>query len=172
MVEKEITETKLPPAFTQEIQKTNEELSRCFARMRKIGAAIIRYRNEHGAMPMWLSELVPQYLPDGTDLICTEIEDVHRDPNLPCTYRYLYHPEHPQFSLERWETREDMEQKWKFYGDVTPMVECRHGRRGRHLWLAYDGDVYDSFDSDWHKRPQALTAVLENLKLKDGIYPK
>ena len=164
MVEKEITETKLPPTFTKEIQTTNEELSRCFARMRKIGAAIILYRNEHGAMPMWLSDLVPQYLPDSADLICPERKDVHQDPHLPCTYRYLFHPIHPQFPFQRRETREQMERKWRFYGDVTLMVECGHWKRGRHLWLAYGGDVYDSFDGDWHKLPQALTAVLENLK--------
>ena len=164
MVEKETTQTQLPPTFTKEIQTTNEELSRCFARMRKIGAAIILYRNEHGAMPMWLSDLVPQYLPDSADLICPERKDVHQDPHLPCTYRYLFHPIHPQFPFQRRETREQMERKWRFYGDVTPMVECGHWKRGRHLWLAYGGDVYDSFDGDWHKLPQALTAVLENLK--------
>src|SRR5512138_2422073 len=47
-----------------------EEKKACTANLQVIYRAIQTFQEDHKDLPFWLSDLVPQYLPDATVLIC------------------------------------------------------------------------------------------------------
>jgi protocatechuate 3,4-dioxygenase beta subunit len=73
-----------------------------FRNLDDIHAALMLFREENGEYPLWLSDLVPRYLADASDLIDPFDERNGRpddrrgqqplDPNLPISYFYLLAP--------------------------------------------------------------------------------
>ena len=166
MVKEDLGRTKLSPSFTDEVQQARADLEECKARLLKIGRALIAYRHEQGEMPLWLSDLVPQYLSDPADLICPTKEGGQEDVKLPCSYHYTFRPQSPYkiFLSGAFDSnRAEMETKLRFYGSAMPMVSCWH-TMNRNIFLSYEGEIYEGGNGDWHKLPQALSGLLANLK--------
>lgn len=109
--------------LTPEAQQIDKNVEICKQHLFQIGNAIQAYQKEHGNFPQWLSELHPKYLPDQNILLCPADEDngktyfhVNADPKLPVSYDYQFHPKY----------RADKTQERLMYGDVLPLVRCRH----------------------------------------------
>src|SRR4029078_7790297 len=61
--------------------------------------AIQAYQFDHKELPNWLSDLVPDYIPDGNALICPVCRRTGRtekpplaDPKLACSYLFEFSP--------------------------------------------------------------------------------
>ena len=94
----------------------------CTQNLLAIGKAIQTYQKEHNDFPQWLSDLHPKYL-DENILLCPADEDGGKtyflgnaDPKLAVSYDYQFHPKY----------RADKTQERLMYGDVLPLVRCRH----------------------------------------------
>ncbi len=95
----------------------------CKHHLLEIGKAIQAYQKEHGEFPEWLSDLYPKYLPNADTLLCPADEDggkpyylVNTDPKMSMSYDYQFHPQY----------RKDKTEERLMYGDVLPLVRCRH----------------------------------------------
>ena len=104
-------------------QQIDKNIEICEQHLLEIGKAIQAYQKEHGDFPAWLSELHPKYLPDEYILLCPADEDggktyffINTDPQMSVSYDYQFHPKY----------RADKTQERLMYGDVLPLVRCRH----------------------------------------------
>lgn len=102
----------------------------CTQNLLTIGEAIEAYQKEHADFPEWLSQLHPKYLSDANVLLCPADElggkaifQSNIDPKMPVSYGYQFHPEY----------REGKTEERLMYGDVLPLVRCRH-----HVDQAFD----------------------------------
>ncbi len=116
----EASKSQLTPGNPVKVQQ-NVEI--CEQHLHEIGKAIQAYQKEHGDFPEWLSDLYPKYLPDADSLLCPADEDggktyflVNADPKMSMSYDYQFHPKY----------REDKTEERLMYGDVLPLVRCRH----------------------------------------------
>ena len=105
------------------VEQTDRNVETCKQQLLAIGKAIQAYQKEHGDFPEWLSELHPKYLPDENILLCPADEYggktyflINKDPKMSMSYDYQFHP---QYRAEKTEER-------LMYGDVLPLVRCRH----------------------------------------------
>ncbi|MDE0483143.1 MAG: redoxin domain-containing protein [Candidatus Poribacteria bacterium] len=103
--------------------KAQRNIEICEHHLHEIGKAIRAYQQEHGDFPEWLSDLYPKYLPDADALLCPADEDggkpyylVNTDPKMSVSYDYQFHPQY----------RKDKTEERLMYGDVLPLVRCRH----------------------------------------------
>jgi len=145
-----------------------EEKAACTKNLKLIYDAIQAYQADHHDLPNWLSDLVPQYLPDANVLICpvcrrtgqTEAPPL-ADPRLPSSYLYEFCPVPFGAMLPNAPTRTRREWKRRqmgLVGSVVPLVRCRH--HNSVLNLAFDGTVYES--------PPAWEALVTNrVRLED-----
>src|SRR5665213_2540065 len=140
-------------AAADEAKLATEEREGCIRNLKIIYAAIQNYRTDHKDIPNWLSDLVPQYLPDASVLICpvckrtgqTEVSML-ADPKIPCSYLYEFCP----LQLGKGEAPDDptkTRRDWKrrqmgLVGSIVPIVRCRH--HAMVLNLAFDGRIYES----------------------------
>src|SRR5271169_137385 len=76
-----------------------EEKDACIANLKKIYEAIQAYQIEHQDLPNWLSDLVPQYLPDANVLVCPVCRRTGKtespplaDPKLSSSYLFEFCP--------------------------------------------------------------------------------
>ncbi len=141
-----------PPAakyvIPEENLKISEEMQACAENLKKIQAAIKKYKNDKGKLPNWLSDLVPDYITNDA-LLCSD-DPIHKakyspDPKLPCSYAW-------EFSSAKipsgWDpTRRTQYRDWKtqqveFFGDIVPMVRCHHHGSNRVLNLSAGGQIY------------------------------
>ncbi len=104
-------------------QQMDKNIEICEQHLLEIGKAIQAYQKEHDDFPDWLSELHPKYLPDESILLCPADEHsgkpyffINTDPKMPVSYDYQFHPKY----------RADKTQERLMYGDVLPLVRCRH----------------------------------------------
>ncbi|MGH7971009.1 MAG: hypothetical protein ACREIC_19990, partial [Limisphaerales bacterium] len=75
------------------------EKQECTRNLKQIYAAIQAYQAKYHDLPNWLSDLVPEFLPDANVLVCpvcrrtgqTEAPPL-ADPKLPCSYLYEFCP--------------------------------------------------------------------------------
>lgn len=129
-----------------------EERAGCTQNLKTIFQAIQGFQRDRKALPLWLSDLVPQYLEDANTLICpvcrrtgqTETRTLS-DPKLPCSYIYEFSPAPLGSSYTNIETRTHREWKQRqmgLVGSIVPIVRCRHHKP--LLNLAFDGSIYDS----------------------------
>ena len=95
----------------------------CTQNLLAIGKAIQTYQKEHNDFPQWLSDLHPKYLADANSLLCPADTKggkprflINADPKMPVSYGYQFHTGY------RERTRENL----AVYGDVIPLVRCRH----------------------------------------------
>ena len=105
------------------VEQTDRNVETCKQQLLAIGKAIQAYQKEHGDFPEWLSELHPKYLPDENILLCPADEYggktyflINRDPKMSMSYDYQFHA---KYRAEKTEER-------LMYGDVLPLVRCRH----------------------------------------------
>ncbi len=146
-----------PPSATA-LSRDAEERAACIENLKTIFQAIQSFKNDHKALPNWLSDLVPQYLEDANLLICpvcrrtgkTETKALS-DPKLPCSYVYEFSPAPLGSTYTNVETRTHREWKQRqmgLVGSIVPVVRCRHHQP--LLNLAFDGTIYDSGGS-WER---------------------
>ena len=139
----------------------------CTQNLVAIGKAIEAHKKEHDDFPEWLSELHPKYLPDANTLICPADEEggktifsLNTDPKMPVSYGYQFHPEY----------REEKSTQREMYGDVIPLVRCRHHENENFgcLNLSFSSKIYKS-SGVWESRledlygsPEAAITALED----------
>ncbi len=128
--------------------KIPEEMQTCAENLKKIYTAIKKYEKDKDNLPNWLSDLVPDYLSKET-LLCsddrTHTDALAPDPRLPCSYSYQFSPNFTSVADGRMRYRDWKKQQVKFFGDIVPMVRCRHhGAPSRVLNISAGGQVYYS----------------------------
>ena len=151
------------PIFTADQNEKHIEI--CTQNLLAIGKAIQAYHDEHDDYPEWLSDLNdPKYLPDPKVLLCPAdrgggeaIFTANIDPKMPVSYGYQFHPEY----------REGKTEERLMYGDVLPLVRCRHhaNREFQCLNLSYAFKVYPSSNvytpDEMYETPEKAIAALE-----------
>ena len=143
--------TTNPPA-AKSPNPAAEEKRLCTRNLKAIYSAIEAFQADKHDLPNWLSDLVPQYLPDANVLICpvcrrtgeTE-ESPLADPKLPCSYAFEFcplplGPSAPNFAGRT--HREWKRRQMGLVGAQVPLVRCHHHRPV--LNLSFDGKVYES----------------------------
>ena len=144
-----------PSPTGQSPSLAGQEKEACASNLKTIYTAIEAYERDYKALPNWLSDLVPQYLPDVNVLVCpvcrrtgqTE-ETSLADPKLPCSYLYEFcpvplgtaAPGAPTQTRREWKRRQ-----MGLVGSMVPLVRCRH--HAAVLNLAFDGKIYESPES-------------------------
>lgn len=131
-----------------------KNIETCTQNLVVIGKAIEAYKKEHGDFPDWLSDLHPKHLADANALICPADEEsgktifsLNTDPKMPVSYGYQFHPEYrAEKSVQR-----------EMYGDVMPLVRCRHHTNEDFdcLNLSFSSKIYKSFGV-WESRLEDL----------------
>ena len=125
------------------MEQHEKNIELCTQNLVAIGKAIEAYKKEHGDFPDWLSALHPKHLADANTLICPADEErgktifsLNADPKMPVSYGYQFHPEY----------REQKSQQREMYGDIMPLVRCRHHESKDFgcLNLSFSSKVYKS----------------------------
>lgn len=132
--------------------QATEEKDACTKNLKVIYTAIQAYQGDHKDLPNWLSDLVPQYLPDANVLMCPVCRRTGEaegpplaDPKIACSYLFEFcpvplggeAPNAPTQTRREWKRRQ-----MGLVGSVVPVVRCRHHQPV--LNLAFDGAVYES----------------------------
>jgi hypothetical protein len=130
----------------------DQEKEGCIRNLKTLYTAIEAFQRDRKALPNWLSDLVPQYLPDTNALICPVCRRTGQtekpplaDPKLPCSYLFefcpvplvLAGPNAPTPTRQEWKRRQ-----MGLVGSIVPVVRCRH--HTPVLNLAFDGNIYES----------------------------
>jgi hypothetical protein len=133
-----------------------EEKADCIKNLKVIYEAIQAFQAEHRDLPMWLSDLVPQYLTDANVLMCPVCRRTGQtegpplaDPKLPSSYLFEFCPvavgtaatNAPTRTRREWKRRQ-----MELVGSQVPVVRCRH--HTPVLNLAFNGAIYES-PSNW-----------------------
>lgn len=129
----------------------DEERQACGRNLMKIYAAIQAYQDEHKDLPNWLSDLVPQYLPDANVLVCPTCKRTGKtegpplaDPKIASSYLFEFCPV-PLGNLAPL-ARDRTRREWKrrqmgLIGSVVPIIRCRH--HSPVLNVSFDGKLYE-----------------------------
>ena len=134
------------------MDETNIEF--CTQNLTAIGTAIETYEKEHDDFPKWLSDLYPKHLVDSNVLTCPADKHGGRagrpwniDPKMSVSYDYQFYPEY------RGKKREQR----MVYGDVMPLVRCRHhANEDLHvLNLSFSYMIYKS-SVNWEYTPEDM----------------
>lgn len=140
-----------------------QEKGECTKNLKTIYEAIEAYRNEHKNLPNWLSDLMPDYLPDANVLICPVCRRTGKtekpplaDPHLASSYLFEFcpvrlgnsAPGNPSATRREWKERQ-----MGVVGSIVPIVRCRQHQSP--LNLAFDGRIYES--------PPSWEAMLTNM---------
>jgi hypothetical protein len=144
----------------------------CKKNLKLIYDGIEAYRKDHKDLPSWLSDLVPDYLPDANVLVCPVCRRTGQiekpplaDPHIASSYLFEFcpaqlgksAPANPKATRREWKERQ-----MAVVGSVVPIVRCRHHQSP--LNLAFDGRIYESPPS-WEALltnavdPQSLTSA-------------
>ena len=141
-------------------EQNEKNIEICTQNLRAIGEAIHAYQKKHGDFPEWLSDLHPKHLADANTLICPADEEggktifsVNTDPKMPVSYGYQLHPEY----------RAEKSTQREVYGDIMPLVRCRHHEnedfdclnlsfsskiyKSSHVWESIPEDLYGSHEA-------------------------
>lgn len=152
----------------------------CTKNLREIYVAIQAYQADHKDLPNWLSDLVPEYLPDVNVLICPLCRRTGKseapplaDPKLPSSYLYEFCPvplgslttNAPKRTYRDWKRRQ-----MGLLGSAVPIVRCRHHTPA--LNLAFDGKVYESpAQWEWAFTNRINAESLSAAKLFEDVAP-
>jgi len=159
-----------------------EEKLGCSNNLSQIFSAIQAFQKDRQDLPNWLSDLVPQYLPDANILTCPLCRRTGRteppplaDPNISSSYLFEFCPlplgnllaGDPNRTRREWKRRQ-----MGLVGSSVPIVRCRH-HNGNSMNLAFDGRIYEG-PGQWE---QAFTNLvrLEELspaKLFSDVAPQ
>jgi hypothetical protein len=138
-----------PDAGPRPVGLAAEEKEACIANLKQIYEAIQVYQFDHKDLPNWLSDLVPQYLPDANVLVCPVCRRTGKtegpqlaDPKLPSSYLFEFcplplDPTTPNRTRRDWKRRQ-----MGLVGAGVPIVRCR--LHNPVLNLAFDGRIYES----------------------------
>ena len=161
------TPSEHPSDRTTKAVQVDENVEICKGHLLEIGKAIQAYQKEHGDFPEWLSELYPKYLPDANILLCPAdkvggkaLFPPNIDPKMPVSYGYGLRPGY----------RESTPKNRAMYGDVIPLVRCRHhtDQPFECLNLSFAFEVYPSArvweytPEDMYETPEKTIEALEN----------
>ena len=144
---------------TTKASQADKNIEICKQRLVEIGKAIQAYQKEHDDFPEWLSELHPEYLPDANLLLCPAdkvggkaLYPPNIDPKMPVSYGYGLHPGY----------RESTPKNRAMYGDVLPLVRCRHhvNQPFECLNLSFAFKVYPS-SQVWEYTPEEMYGTPE-----------
>ncbi len=142
----------LSNGLAQSAGQPAQEKEACVANLKKIYAAVEAFESDHRDLPNWLSELVPQYLPDANTLVCPVCRRTGQtegpplaDPNLSSSYLFEFcpvplgkdAPNAPNRTRREWKRRQ-----MGLVGSKVPLVRCRH--HDPVLNLGFDGSIYES----------------------------
>lgn len=128
------------------------EKEECTRNLQRIYEAIQAYEVDHKDIPNWLSDLVPEYLPDATVLVCPvcrrtgKVEQLSLvDPRLGSCYLFEFCP--VPLGNQAPNATNHTRREWKrrqmgLLGSVVPIVRCR--QHNPVLNLSFDGHVYES----------------------------
>ena len=127
---------------TQNCNETqeNNNINLCTQNLNTIGKAVQLYLNDHNDYPEWLSDLHPKYLQDPSILLCPADKEkgqvffsFNADKKLSGSYDYQFHPEY----------REEKSEQLLIYGDIMPLVRCRHHKKQNFkcLNLSFSSEV-------------------------------
>ena len=139
---------------TQNTEQEKNFINMCTENLNAIGEAVQLYLNENDEYPEWLSDLHPKYLNDVEHLLCPADKEggkpffsFNQDSNLQSSYDYQFHPEY----------RERKSEQRVIYGDVIPLVRCRHHRKQdlQCLNLSFSNEVYTS-SGVWEMTPEDM----------------
>ena len=136
------------------MEQHEKNIEVCTQNLVALGKAIQAYQKEHGDFPEWLSDLHPKHLADVNTLICPADEEggktifsLNTDPGMPVSYGYQFHREY----------RKEKSAQREMYGDVMPLVRCRHHENEDFgcLNLSFSSKVYKS-SGVWESRLEDL----------------
>ena len=136
------------------MEQHEKNIEVCTQNLVTIGEAIQAYQKEHSDFPDWLSDLHPKHLADANNLICPADEEggktifsMNTDPKMPVSYGYQFHPEY----------REEKSEQREMYGDIMPLVRCRHHENEDFdcLNLSFSSKIYKS-SAVWESMPEEL----------------
>ena len=139
---------------TTKPSQADKNIEICKQHLVEIGKVIQAYQKEHGDFPEWLSDLHPKHLADANTLICPADEEggktifpMNTDPKMPVSYGYQFHPEY----------REEKSTQREMYGDIIPLVRCRHHENEDFdcLNLSFSSKIYKS-SAVWESTPEDL----------------
>ena len=143
--------------LTQEQQQKNIEI--CTQNLLAIGKSIQAYQKDNEYLPEWLSDLYPKYLSDANLLICPAdtsdgkaLYHTNIDPNTSTSYGYQFHSEY----------RAVKNAQRLLYGDVIPLVRCRHHANDDFevLNLSFSSQVYTS-SATWEETQDQMYSTTE-----------
>ena len=135
-------------AIPERNMEISEQMQSCAANLRKIYAAIKKYEKENGTLPIWLSDLVPDYVSKEM-LLCPHKPVVtgraRQDPRLTCSYGYEFRMDRRPLKVQLGPAGGVTLRDWKtaqveLFGDVVPMVRC-YGH-GPKINLDVSGKIY------------------------------
>ena len=150
--------------FAQAISPEQEAKEKAVDRehLEIIWKALMEYKKANGKLPNYLSDLVPEFLPDKSVLVSPAFISGllgRVDPRLPVSYSY-------EFRMEKMGTgrsfREFKEEQMQFYGEAVPILRCF--AHGDAMNVAYSGDYFESKGRYWEHSP----GVRELMKKLDG----
>ena len=158
-----------PSDRTTKVERIDENVEICKQHLLKIGKAIQVYQKEQDDFPEWLSELYPKYLPDANILLCPgdrvggkALFPPNIDPKMPVSYGYGLRPGY----------RESTPKNRAMYGDVIPLVRCRHhaNQPFECLNLSFAFKVYPS-SRVWEYTPEEMYGTPEKTieALENGL---
>jgi len=147
------------------------EKEECTKNLKLIYDGIEAFRKDHKDLPNWLSDLVPDYLPDPNVLVCPVCrrsgvaeKPPLADPHIASSYLFEFcpaqlgnsAPANPKATRREWKQRQ-----MAVVGSIVPIVRCRHHKAP--LNLAFDGRIYES--------PPAWEAMLTNAVDPQSLTP-
>ncbi len=124
-----------------------QERDECARNLQTINQAILKYRKDKKDVPVWLSDLVPDYLEDPNALVCPvtrrtgEVKNQdYSDPRISTSYVYEFNdkPAPGNFGSNRQWKRLQM----SVAGSIVPIVRCWH--HDPVLNLSFDGKIFES----------------------------
>ncbi len=140
------------PSAAPASNQVSKEKEACIKNLKVINEALQVYQADHKDLPYWLSDLVPQYLPNPSVLICPVCRRTGAtlgpplgDPKVPCSYHFEFCPvplgdaatNAPNRTRREWKRRQ-----MGLVGSAVPVVRCGHHRPV--LNLGFDGVIYES----------------------------
>ena len=165
-------------------ERIDESVEICKQHLVEVGKAIRAYHDENDDFPEWLSELHPQYLPEANLLLCPAdrvggkaLFPPNIDPKMPVSYGYGFHPGYRKTTTEN----------RAMYGDVLPLVRCRHHANqpfeclnlsfsfevypSRQVWETTPEDMYGTTEKAIEALEKGLQQQPDNERLFYDVYP-
>lgn len=124
-----------------------QERDECARNLQLINQAILKYRRDKKDVPVWLSDLVPNYLDDPNVLVCPvtrrtgEMKNLdYSDPRISTSYIYEFNDKTAPGGVGT--NRQWKRLQMSIAGSIVPIVRCPN--HDPVLNLSFDGKIYES----------------------------